>query len=113
MGEIVTPTNCEDCCACCLHMGHPTFFMMPGYVEKHWENLPVELKAVVMKRMDGPDDYGEACIWLDQDAKRCRHYEHRPQVCRDFKVGGKGCSLVREKVMGKQTAAISPKIDKN
>jgi len=36
-----------------------------------------------------PDD--APCIWLDQATGKCKHYEHRPDVCRDFEVGGAGC----------------------
>jgi hypothetical protein len=34
---------------------------------------------------DGP------CLWLDPQTKRCRHYEHRPDICREFPVGGLSC----------------------
>jgi Fe-S-cluster containining protein len=36
------------------------------------------------------------CAWLDADNKRCRFYDHRPDICRSFEVGGKWCSQVRE-----------------
>jgi Fe-S-cluster containining protein len=31
------------------------------------------------------------CVWFNPDTKRCRHYEHRPMICRGFAVGGEGC----------------------
>jgi Fe-S-cluster containining protein len=36
------------------------------------------------------------CLWLDPQTRRCRHYEHRPVVCRDFEVGGEECLAHRE-----------------
>jgi Fe-S-cluster containining protein len=31
---------------------------------------------------DWPPD-GSPCVWYDPASRRCRHYEHRPQLCRD------------------------------
>ncbi len=27
------------------------------------------------------------CLWLDPHTKLCKHYEYRPQLCRDFFCG--------------------------
>jgi Fe-S-cluster containining protein len=64
------------------------------------EHLRQELDAYDQSRPktdDGRaiDDYGQPCIWLKSDGT-CRHYEHRPQVCRDFEVGCKACLRFRE-----------------
>lgn len=38
------------------------------------------------------------CLWLDEDTKRCKHYEHRPEVCRDsVMVPGNGPCLSTRK----------------
>ncbi|QEF96673.1 Flagellin N-methylase [Stieleria maiorica] len=61
-----------------------------------WIAMPAGLREGVLEQManhvapkngalDGP------CTWLDLQTKRCRHHQHRPQVCRDFPVGGVGC----------------------
>ena len=110
---VITPADCEGCGACCRHVGHPMF-----YAVINWETgrypagddyrppdplfvaLPVRLKheLVAYARRclrDGEgDDYGEPCIWLTPDGT-CRHYEHRPQVCRDFEMGGEDCLRFR------------------
>lgn len=31
------------------------------------------------------------CLWLDPLTRRCRHYEDRPPVCREFQVGSAAC----------------------
>jgi Fe-S-cluster containining protein len=36
------------------------------------------------------------CIWFDAEAKRCKHYEHRPEACREAVVpGDEDCGLFR------------------
>ncbi len=37
------------------------------------------------------------CIWYDRDKKQCKHYEHRPEICRDsVKVGDEACRRWRK-----------------
>lgn len=31
------------------------------------------------------------CVWLDPQTMRCKHYEYRPGICRDFEVGTRFC----------------------
>ena len=35
------------------------------------------------------------CAALDRDSMRCRIYERRPTVCRDFEMGGSECIAER------------------
>ena len=44
----------------------------------------------VMRRLD--DGW---CTALDRDTMRCTIYTQRPQVCRDFEMGGADCRQVR------------------
>jgi len=37
------------------------------------------------------------CLWYDEATRRCRHYEHRPTTCREFKIGCEGCLSHRER----------------
>jgi uncharacterized protein len=37
------------------------------------------------------------CIWHDGATGRCRHYEWRPDPCRDAPVGGESCRFWRER----------------
>jgi Fe-S-cluster containining protein len=41
----------------------------------------------------------ECCLWFDAQARRCRHYEWRPQVCRDYELGGFACLAARRASM--------------
>lgn len=38
---------------------------------------------------------GLPCIWLDLETRRCKHYDLRPQRCRDLAVGEAGCAFWR------------------
>jgi Fe-S-cluster containining protein len=105
---VITKDDCRGCGACCRHMGHPTFVRPDGGLaaEEQWLTLPEDLKAEIigyMARMkeeylaglrEANDDYGEPCCWLGPDGE-CKNYEHRPQVCRDFEVGGEDCLRFR------------------
>ena len=96
--------NCDGCGACCLHFGHPMFFRSEGGrgpFEPQYYKLPDHLREEYdnyMAEMDG-DDSGEPCIWLDFETRKCRHYEHRPEVCRSFEVGGEDCIRLRQQAM--------------
>lgn len=38
------------------------------------------------------------CLWYDEETRRCKHYEHRPEVCRDSIVpGDPACLATRQK----------------
>ncbi|MBY0527329.1 MAG: YkgJ family cysteine cluster protein [Gemmataceae bacterium] len=86
--------SCDDCGACCTEQAAlptslvGTAFRMPGVGP-----LPVELRAELLAaverfRRDGWPADGTPCIWYDAAAKRCRHYEYRPTLCRDEVVPG-------------------------
>lgn len=90
-------------------MGYPpflAFFPLDGYHE--WDELPEELKPdILLANRQLRGDRGLPCIWLTEDGK-CRHYEHRPQICRDFEVGGESCLSYREKFAQRNTDQRRP-----
>ena len=56
------------------------------------EWLEAEVRAVWERMQRGEfDPIGQPCIWFDQETRRCKHYEYRPEVCRDFEVGEESC----------------------
>lgn len=100
MSESLPVVDCSGCGACCTHMGHPHFFWRPdaaGGVDPHWEGVPAHLKEELQQYIEGLEDIdlGQPCIWYDRDKRRCRHYEHRPQMCRDFETGNPHCLRMR------------------
>ena len=105
MADLATMT-CDDCCACCAHVGNPPFLLevdrgIPRPIDGADSQTDYQrlLAAPAMARkaylatvdaVDGP------CAWLDATAGRCRYYEFRPDICRSFEVGAKWCSQFRQ-----------------
>ena len=106
--------DCSDCKGkCCRHMVAPPFTLMwNGYetlepVEEchnwidyeHWMAMPQSLKTEYRDRAmarRGRDEESP-CHWLTQSG-RCANHEFRPDVCRDFEVGGEDCMETRKRV---------------
>lgn len=88
--------DCEDCGACCSAVGHPHFYRNSH--NELWNKLPAELQQEVNEYIDGLTDIdlGQPCFWLDPQTKKCRHYEYRPEVCRDFELGSHHCHRLRK-----------------
>ena len=79
-----------------MHVGHPHFYRHSN--NELWLRLPDELKKEVDDYMAGLTDIdlGQPCFWLDSETKKCLHYEHRPEVCRDFELDSRHCRRMRE-----------------
>lgn len=91
--------NCDNCGACCtgqeaLPVGYWLGVMVSDRMRR---KLPPELLTELQTLRDqfdrdGWPANGEACVWYDAARKRCRHYEWRPDVCRDaIKPGDVAC----------------------
>ena len=79
-----------------MHMGRPVF---SEGLERACSRMPPDLAKELwdyVEALGDSDDYGQPCIWLDMETRRCRYYEYRPKVCREFEVGGRGCQLSRK-----------------
>ncbi len=79
-------------------MGYPSFqYDLPSQADEvHWTNLPRSLKAELLNYIatypvPPPGELDGVCVWYDAETRRCKHHEHRPQVCRDFQIGGNDC----------------------
>jgi Fe-S-cluster containining protein len=48
------------------------------------------------------------CIWWLESERVCVYYEHRPPICRDFKIGGGECVAFREWKLAVLTGAPRP-----
>ena len=90
------PTTCDDCGACCMHMN---LVPLSGWCFDSDSPLSAEEENQlqdVLHGMCGGDDE-TPCIWLDRLTGRCKHYEKRPPVCREFEVGSEACLLHRDR----------------
>lgn len=96
------------CGACCLHMGMPPFDCYDDD-DIEFVGLPDELKRELEQVWDShfgdqkekfegriSNNTGGACAWLDLETRKCRHYEHRPAICRNFEPGCDVCQEDRE-----------------
>src|SRR5436190_2135207 len=97
--------TCDGCSDCCQHVGSPPFLLdcIDGVIQRldadasrtDYESLmaaPAEAQAAYVEHRlssDGP------CVGLDSISRRCRYYEFRPDICRNFEVGGRWCVLLR------------------
>lgn len=109
--------SCEGCGLCCTYMGTPpgysTFFLYPGEMQKsdEWRldylrlmDAPVEVREelrayyedVQQGKLEDRTLYDVPCLWFDERTRKCKHYEWRPDVCREFKVGEEDCLRVRQ-----------------
>ena len=87
---------CKQCGACCREMNSPPFL---GMDDPYFAGLPPAIRASYERGMAGreftgwPD--GVPCFWLTEEG-RCRYYQYRPEVCRDFEPGGESCLAWRQ-----------------
>ncbi len=90
--------DCSGCGACCLHMGFPSYVTASDgqAAEEPWLNMPDDLKAELLQQMESyvrplSGELDGICCWYDAQLQRCKHHEHRPNVCRDFQIGSQDC----------------------
>ncbi len=85
------PIVCDGCGACCLEIGTPPFLGFEIY------NLPEPLRnEVLTNNTIDREESKLPCYWFDIKTRKCKHYEYRPQLCRDFEVGCISCLKYRE-----------------
>lgn len=104
---LVRKVSCDGCGACCMHMGFPPFapmFEQPDYLAKsdpQWlalrESHPELAAEALQGAKDNRGDQELPCVWLDLQTRQCRHYEHRPDICREFEMGSPECLDHRER----------------
>jgi len=99
--------NCDNCGACCFEQGSPPgYLLFTGQITSELiKFLPDDYERFVMMPADAKaeiNDYidrleneltsgGGPCCWLDIETRRCRWYQHRPSICRDFELNSEEC----------------------
>lgn len=90
---------CHNCGLCCMHMRTPPF---AGEDMERLKRDRPDLASEIEHWIDSPrfdvSDEEQPCIWLDLATGACKHHEHRPDVCRDYPVGGEDCRMQRQRV---------------
>ena len=95
----INEETCNSCGACCMHIGMPPFASCDDF---EFQVLPTHLKRELWSQVGkvfgpaGTQDAGKPCLWLNLETRQCRHYEHRPFCCREFRPGSDVCLDDRE-----------------
>ncbi|MFC4820349.1 YkgJ family cysteine cluster protein [Dokdonella ginsengisoli] len=84
--------RCARCEAVCCRL---PVLLMPGDAVPIWAT---DVDEHGLEHMAQRDDGW--CTALDRDTMRCTIYAQRPQVCRDFAMGGAGCLIERAEWYG-------------
>ena len=91
-----TNNPCEGCGLCCMNQPCPPFKIGPVFEvqERTPPGYPEQNKAFVFSPRCRD---GDPCIWLDRPSGLCLHYDDRPEICREFRVGCEDCNRMRAK----------------
>lgn len=79
--------DCTDCGACCIGTR-----VSLNLLERNTTPKELQDGNGNLKRIDGH------CINLDMGTRRCKDYENRPAVCRDFERGSGTCVFFRGRI---------------
>ena len=95
--DVSSVISCEGCAICCHGEAVPPFMAteldrLPRALAAGLDDSPAEQAA---EQAPGPEGQRAGpCTWLSAEGK-CRHYEDRPGVCREFECGGEECLRMR------------------
>ncbi|HTI49616.1 MAG TPA: YkgJ family cysteine cluster protein [Planctomycetaceae bacterium] len=100
---VLEPSTCDGCGLCCEGIGSPVLLYVsyPHLAGQHPfrpAGIPDELIREIDENFLGlhrGQESQERCLWFDPAARRCRHYEWRPQLCHDYELGGDACLALR------------------
>jgi len=110
----LTVISCDDCGLCCEGQVSPPGYQLFTGEWGQWSiytpdddadfarfrALPAEARRALDDHADrvrdGTYDPEGVCCWLDPVTRKCRWYEHRPQICRDYEMGGESCLAERQ-----------------
>lgn len=113
----VAITSCEGCPgACCQYQGRPPLSSqeessLPDQLRaelavfdqevNEGKRRPPGAKVQEMKKgrvgftIFAEQELVDPCFWLESETHQCKNYDHRPQTCREFELGGKACRATR------------------
>ncbi|MDA1229918.1 MAG: YkgJ family cysteine cluster protein [Planctomycetota bacterium] len=104
--------SCDGCGACCREQESPPMYLLilSGVFDDddfrddtiRARALPDNLKQELLAygahiRAGKPHPRDGVCLWFDESTRGCRHYEHRPSICRKFEMGSEACHSWRDK----------------
>lgn len=113
--DILEPESCDGCGLCCEEIGSPVLLYqsLPSLEGPHPyrppglpQSLIDEIDAHFLGLSRGEESQ-DRCLWYDPETAHCRHYDWRPQICRDFEMGGDCCLLRRKPFVKKQDSTLT------
>lgn len=96
---LLPPESCEGCGLCCEGIGSPVLLYASRQdLPMPHPFRPIDLPQTLIAEIDdhfagltrGQEPQG-ACLWFDPQSRSCKNYTFRPQVCRDYELGGRAC----------------------
>ena len=101
--NVLQPESCDGCGLCCEKIGSPVLLYasrpeIQGLHPFRPSGLPEALILEIDETFSGlrrGEEPQEQCLWFDPEKRRCKHYEWRPQVCRDYELGSEACLIER------------------
>lgn len=117
--DVLQPASCDDCGLCCEGIGSPVlaYASRPAFGDDH-PFRPAGLPTALIQEIDEHfaglsrgQEPQERCLWFDAQRRRCKHYDWRPQICRDYERAGTACLLRRQEhaeAFGSASAAGGP-----
>lgn len=84
--------TCENCGVCCEGQA---FAPLSGAMLDGIE-LPPAMLDDLNRGLDANPCYEGVCVWFDRATKGCKHYDLRPNVCRNLDVGDEDCLRIRK-----------------
>jgi uncharacterized protein len=108
---VLQPATCDKCGLCCEGIGSPVaLYATRRGLESDHPFRPLGLPQELIREIDEHflglfrgQEPQEQCLWYNPATRRCRHYEWRPQVCRDYELGGSACLALRRDYLPQQT----------
>ena len=96
MSTALPVMSCDGCGVCCMHMAVPPYHrdeitLLPPEVQADYEAA----RNARIAQWNAHKIDETACAWFDMVTRKCRHYEHRPEICQDFEMGGDECVAYR------------------
>jgi Fe-S-cluster containining protein len=98
--EILPVLTCDGCGVCCMHMSVPPYeFWEVEELQREHPEVAADFKAVEESRALQLKVHGTdfiPCGFFDMVTRKCRHNEHKPEVCQVFDRGGEYCMGMRQ-----------------
>ena len=81
--------TCDECGVCCREQNIPPFLDEIDFIPRDLEREVLEARKIEAELA------GKPCIWWEASTGKCRHHEHRPNICREYEIGGELCLETR------------------